>query len=63
MATAAKKGESAAAPEKVLVPFAYPTTVDGEVVQLVQGDTIDGARFTKKSVEHLRAIGFIGAQD
>ena len=56
---AAKKDESGAA-EVVLVPFAYAKAKNGQVVQLVKGDVIDAARYEKDSLEHLRAIEFIG---
>lgn len=47
--------------ERVLVAFAYATAKNGEVVQLVKGDVIDGARFKGDSLVHLRSIGFIGS--
>lgn len=59
MAAVAKKSDEPAG-EAVLVPFAYPTAKNGEVVQLVKGDTIDTGRFTRESLEHLRSLGFIG---
>lgn len=48
--------------EVVVVPFAYPRAKDGQVVQLVKGDTIDADRYEKDSLEHLRSIGFIGTE-
>ncbi len=47
------------APLRVLVPFAYATARDGEVVQLVKGDIVTD-RFTDASIDHLRSIGFVG---
>lgn len=59
---APKEAKEAKAPavEVVLVPFAYATAKDGEVVQLRQGDVITTDRFKGDSLEHLRGIGFIG---
>lgn len=59
---AAKKDEEKPR-EVVVVPFAYPTAKSGEVVQLVRGDVVDPARFTKESLEHLRGIGFLGPDE
>lgn len=56
----AKKAVETPAVEAVLVPFAYVTAKSGEVVQLVKGDAINAARYTKESLDHLRSIGFIG---
>lgn len=58
----AKKDETLAV-EVVLVPFAYANAKNGEVVQLVKGDTITGGRFKEDSLDHLRSIGFIGKQN
>lgn len=58
---AAAKSEPKA--ETVLVPFAYATAKNGEVVQLVKGDVVVADRFTAASIEHLRSISFIGSQD
>ena len=63
MAARQKDDKSEAAVEVVLTPFAYAKAKDGQVVQLVKGDTIDAGKFTKESLEHLRSIGFIGSQD
>ncbi len=49
--------------ESVLVPFAYATAKDGEVVQLVKGVKVDPERFKGESLDHLRSIGFIGVQN
>jgi hypothetical protein len=49
--------------EFVLVPFAYATAKDGEVVQLVKGGIVNASRFRPESIEHLRSIGFIGSKD
>lgn len=59
---AAKKAQPDVEPdvEVVLVPFAYANAKNGEVVQLVKGDTITGGRFKEDSIDHLRSIGFIG---
>ena len=63
MASAKKDGAKAASGEVVLVPFAYATAKDGEVVQLRKGDTVDAGKFTKESLDHLRSIDFIGTDD
>lgn len=47
----------------VLSQFAYAAAKDGEVVQLVKGDTVNADRFKPESIEHLRSLGFIGSQD
>jgi hypothetical protein len=60
---AAGEGDSDGSPEVVLVAFAYASAKNGEVVQLLKGDIIDANRYTEKSLEHLRSIGFIGKQD
>ncbi|MEO6158698.1 MAG: hypothetical protein ABIQ39_13850 [Ilumatobacteraceae bacterium] len=52
-----------AAPDVVLVSFAYAEAKDGEVVQLVKGDVVDIARFRADSVDHLRSIGFVGTHN
>jgi hypothetical protein len=57
------KPESEKSSEVVLAQFAYATAKDGEVVQLVKGNHVDADRFTAKSLEHLRDLGFIGSQD
>ncbi|MFN2344764.1 MAG: hypothetical protein ABR616_03500 [Dermatophilaceae bacterium] len=57
---AAKKSSEEKPAEVVLVPFAYATAKDGEVVQLVKGNAVDAERYVRSSLEHLRALGFIG---
>lgn len=47
--------------EVVLVPFAYATAKNGEVVRLVRHDVVIADRFTDESLGHLRSIGFVGA--
>lgn len=62
---APKKDERPAAPKvtRVLVPFAYATAKNGEVVQLAKNDLVNVDRFTGQSLDHLRSIGFIGEQN
>ena len=62
MAARQKDDKSEAAVEVVLTPFAYAKAKDGQVVQLVKGDTIDADRYEKDSLEHLRGIGFVGTE-
>lgn len=50
-------------PDVVLVQFAYAAARDGEVVQLVKGNTVNTDRFRPESIEHLRSMGFVGPQD
>lgn len=61
MGAVTKKGAEPAL-EVVLVPFAYATARNGEVVQLVKGDVVISDRFTQGSLDHLRGIGFIGTK-
>lgn len=62
----AKKPDSKPEPKPVdvvLVPFAYAAAKDGEVVQLVKGNTVNTDRFRPESIEHLRSMGFVGPRN
>lgn len=47
-------------PLVVVAPFAYATKPSGEVQQLTRGDVVDPGLYTPDSIDHLRAIGFVG---